>query len=562
MLGLFLLTLPASLLASPLRFCGVAQSAPLGRSLGLSSVFGKWPDGIIPIAYNPAGAPPKYQDTAKMLAYLQHAFSQWANVSDVRFKFQGITNHLISNREDKLVVVGWVNTLATYYALTAPTSSDSVWYANWEAAGHTVYTDGFVELNAPAMAKDDREFMPYILTHEFGHLLGLGHSDNPRSILYANPYGAFSDYVFADDILGAQSIYGLPDDFIPPPSLQPFNLLSKPYHLSPLTVSTVGRTANDDGSWTDRVVLNRVDTTTPDDLVVFGKLTYRPLPAGEALTVVTISPDGTVFSKRQVTEAPLVSQEPQTIYTDFGNKAQLQTQSGVWHQYGLINDQLFFSLALEVALPAISWNKPPEASITLHEQPGNNFKFILDASDPEQDALTVIWHVPGQVTTAKLSERITERRYDHLNAVGIYDLYVELNDNAQRYANSGEGFRKLINKQWVVTANKNRATYFVTEQLLYLPQLEILGQGMYSARLKATHGQQNVFKVQELLPLAEPIDTTIPLPFYAPETQQLTLPEVDVITNNLKPETFTQIRFQLLANSTPLKLKRIVATDP
>lgn len=561
-LGLFSLSSLAPAHAAPPLFCRLPQSQPLARSVGLSSNFGKWTDGIIPIAYNPGGAPANYQDPAKMLAYMQAAFSQWSNVSDVRFRFQGITNHLNSDREDKLVVVGWVNSVEPFYGRSAPAWSDSDWYANWEAAGHTVYTDGYVDLNATAIAKDDREFMPYILTHELGHILGLGHSDNPRSILYANPYGAFSDYLLADDIQGAQSIYGLPDDFIPPPVLQTLNLPSKPYRSAPLALGTVGRTANADGSWTERSTVNKVDAATPDNTVIFGQLTYLPLPAGDALTVVTVSPDGAEFSRRKAAPTASTTQAPQTLYTDFGNKTQLQTQPGVWHQYGLINDTLFFNLALEVALPVQSWNKPPEVSVTLHEQPYNNFKFILDASDPEQDALTVVWHVPGQITTAKLSERITERRYDHLNAVGIYDLYVEITDNSPRYINSGEGFRTLINKQWVVTANKNRATYFEKDQVLYLPQMLIPEQGAYSARLQTTHAQQTLFKVQELLPLTAPVDSTVPIPSFSLQTQQLTLPEVDVIATNQSITTYHDIQLKLQTNSNPLKLERLLAPQP
>jgi hypothetical protein len=47
--------------------------------------------------------------------------------------------------------------------------------------------------------------------HELGHLLGLGHSDRPASILYANPYHPERGYMRnlkGDDIAGCVALYG------------------------------------------------------------------------------------------------------------------------------------------------------------------------------------------------------------------------------------------------------------------------------------------------------------------------------------------------------------------
>jgi hypothetical protein len=45
-----------------------------------------------------------------------------------------------------------------------------------------------------------------VALHEAGHALGLGHTDNPSSVMY--PYYKFNTALTADDIAGAQAIYG------------------------------------------------------------------------------------------------------------------------------------------------------------------------------------------------------------------------------------------------------------------------------------------------------------------------------------------------------------------
>ncbi|MES2603586.1 MAG: matrixin family metalloprotease, partial [Pseudomonadota bacterium] len=76
-----------------------------------------------------------------------------------------------------------------------------------ENRGYFPYFDGVVKLNQDPSTWDNDEELVSTLTHEFGHLIGLGHSENPLSIMYANPYNNLN-HPREDDIRAAQALYG------------------------------------------------------------------------------------------------------------------------------------------------------------------------------------------------------------------------------------------------------------------------------------------------------------------------------------------------------------------
>jgi len=76
------------------------------------------------------------------------------------------------------------------------------------------FTGGLVEIAAdltPYNLASDR--LLYILVHEIGHLLNLAHSDEPYSVMYANPYVAIQSATepykaYADDLSTCANLYG------------------------------------------------------------------------------------------------------------------------------------------------------------------------------------------------------------------------------------------------------------------------------------------------------------------------------------------------------------------
>jgi hypothetical protein len=258
------------------------------RTLGVTETFGRWPNGIVPIAYNPVGEP-EYCDTETMVNKLKESFVEWENIADLHFEFHGVVDNQINNYNDNLVIIGWEY-------------SDNDWrgraHVNWGdkiahekiAYGYSPYKDGHIKLNSKWCDEDG--FSGITITHELGHLIGFGHSDNPVSFMYANPYGLNYD-LKADDIIGAQRLYGVPDQYIPP-------LLFKEPELHKRIIidkKEIFITNIDNGwPWPDLGSISKITNKTPDDIQIAVKVNYRNAPIGKKKTYITVDPDGYIRS--------------------------------------------------------------------------------------------------------------------------------------------------------------------------------------------------------------------------------------------------------------------------
>jgi hypothetical protein len=57
-----------------------------------------------------------------------------------------------------------------------------------------------------------------------------------------------------------------------------------------------------------------------------------------------------------------------------------------------------------------------------------------------------VWHVPGQEEWSQPAVGTTSHTVT-VNAPGVYDVFIELFDDWERYPLAGEGFRKLLHAQ-------------------------------------------------------------------------------------------------------------------
>ena len=156
--------------------------------------------------YNPAGAPAQL-DKASVVATLQSAFDKWTSQCNVKHQYAGETatpQHATDgvSAPDYENVVGWgslpQNSAWTY----------DWWKVNASGAGELIDVD--VELNVSdvtSLAELDR-----VATHEFGHAIGLNHSNVDAAIMAGPPLTSYNMLVGpqADDIRGCRCLYGLP----------------------------------------------------------------------------------------------------------------------------------------------------------------------------------------------------------------------------------------------------------------------------------------------------------------------------------------------------------------
>jgi hypothetical protein len=165
----------------------------------------RWP-AVYQWKYNPAGAPANL-DTASVVATLQASFDKWTAQCNVKHQYAGETTtpqHAVDGvtSPDNQNVIGW-----------APLPSNSAWTYDWwvvNAAGAGELTDADTALSTAdvtSLAELDR-----VATHEFGHAIGLAHSNVDAAIMAGPPLTAYNFLVSPqpDDIRGCRCLYGLP----------------------------------------------------------------------------------------------------------------------------------------------------------------------------------------------------------------------------------------------------------------------------------------------------------------------------------------------------------------
>jgi hypothetical protein len=251
--------------------------------------------------------------------------------------------------------------------------------------------------------------------------------------MFAGPYNG-AQSVRADDIAVVQALYGLPREL----------RLPSPLSIPPADPNV---TVNDfyfavGTGWDNLEIVTEIDDATPDELL-FVWWSATNLPHGE-LRHYLVDPYG--FPNRL-----LVSwNEWQSMAsgTSLQDIAVVKTLPGTWQLVVTIEDATIVRFPIPVNT-MVEWNQAPAGSITVTPWSGlapHTTTITMTATDPEGDPVTAVWHVPGHeewtapaVGTTSHTVTVTEP--------GVYDVFIELYDDWERYPLAGEGFRTLLHAQ-------------------------------------------------------------------------------------------------------------------
>jgi hypothetical protein len=190
-----------------------AAALPVGMSTQISPKFliefspsARWA-GPVRWKYNHANAPAALAgDKAAIIAQLKASFDKWTTPCAIQYVYDGETttapNALNNGQPDAVSVVGWGSLDPGYGAWTYS------WYA--VAGTQRVLIDADVTLsvaNVTSIADLDR-----LMTHEWGHALGLAHSNLEQAVMAGPPMTDYGPLVTpqADDVRGCRCLYGLP----------------------------------------------------------------------------------------------------------------------------------------------------------------------------------------------------------------------------------------------------------------------------------------------------------------------------------------------------------------
>ena len=154
--------------------------------------------------YNHAGAPAALAtDKSAIVAQITKSFEKWSSQCGITYVYEGETTVAPnSTAPDSVSVVGWGTIDAGLGAWTY------AWYA--QEGSNRVIFDADVTLsstNVASLSDLDR-----LMTHEWGHAMGLDHSNTESSLMAGPPSTHYNALVTpqADDLRGCRCQYGLP----------------------------------------------------------------------------------------------------------------------------------------------------------------------------------------------------------------------------------------------------------------------------------------------------------------------------------------------------------------
>ncbi len=420
--------------------------------LGLNDTnLGRWPDGHVPWVYNPTGAPAVFSDDNYYLGLVDRAIAQWENVAGLSFDFIGVDGTAtIDDFDDDVVVIGWAS-LPGGVGGVATASTGTASNADKIAFGYLPYRDGNVRMNLNA--NWDTGFVDFtergivqVLLHELGHLAGLGHSDNPESAMFANPYNNLT-YTTQDDIDAVVGLYGSPAVTASP---------------RPWPVPDAGTTSLVGNRWLtiDPQAFPPTEVTTIDDAETGSQVwVYWQLDSNavDQIEWVLVDPNG-YFHEGVVGNHTGDDACPPMVtcsrLNSFARVDEMKTLPGTWVLYGVENGQKTVELPMIVDTNP-SWNRPPPSTLVLDRNfgtaPVEVSATLSVAQDPEADNVTVTWFVPGEGDTVNELGAASGQSQKTMQFTenGEYEVFATVDDAWVRYGvpssgtAAGPGFRTV-----------------------------------------------------------------------------------------------------------------------
>lgn len=188
----------------------------------------KWPNNTIEFYYNPSNQPSTYTNSSGSFeslnvemveGWIQYAARQWSDNSGLIIRYMGLTDKSPFVNDDGYTVIGWADPESSAWEYRPKYTAAYVTYGtcNSEKKDMRMLLNTR-RVNYGYMGQTFVKFWDGLITHEFGHVVGLDHNyyNNCDSVMAGGSQKqglcgykstSYQRYLRADDIAGVQHKY-------------------------------------------------------------------------------------------------------------------------------------------------------------------------------------------------------------------------------------------------------------------------------------------------------------------------------------------------------------------
>jgi|JI10StandDraft_1071094.scaffolds.fasta_scaffold39241_3 hypothetical protein len=325
-----------------------AQTDAAWASVFNAKVPGKWPAGQITWYYNPNGRPANLAD-AEVIAAVSTAFADWQRVCQITPVYGGTTDVPADPPAPSTYVVGWTDFGSPQFHAKGVRSrlGGTATYAPLTGGGIQINT-----ANTDWRSLFDAGSAVGIFHHEIAHTVGLAHSDDPTSIMFANPYNTSSyeltlqgdDVAACADLYGGKGVFAKTDlrSAVPEPGF----------------VAKVSVLSTKPGSATPTSSQAQIDPVAGGPY--YFDRHWEGLPVGSLLEARWVTPNGSVYLRRTFTTTTSANGYR---YTTFPDDVVPLPYAGRWAFQLLVDGRLAASTPFEVLRGTVTAVAPFEGAM-------------------------------------------------------------------------------------------------------------------------------------------------------------------------------------------------------